>query len=259
MSRRTMCRQITLTTVPDFPLVEPGDELAAIIYGACARAFITIDDHDVVVIAQKIVSKTEGRYVELGEVTPSARARQLAQELHKDPRIVELILAESTEVIRAQNGVLIVAHRLGYVMANAGIDQSNISHENGERALLLPVDPDGSAAELKRRLDLAFGVACGVVINDSFGRAWRNGVVGVAIGAAGVDTLQNRINAPDLFDRPLRATEIGAADEIAAAASLLMGQADEGCPVVIVKGLEPATAPRPAAALIRPVAQDMFR
>ena len=254
-----MLHQLTLIAVPDFPLVEPGNELGSMICDACLKAGITPNDGDVVVIAQKIVSKAEGRYVNLSDVTPSAQATALATQLKKDPRLVELILSESTEIIRAQNSVLIVAHRLGYIMANAGIDQSNISHATGERALLLPADPDGSAADIKTKLDRTFNIECGVVINDSFGRPWRNGVVGVAIGAAGVGSLQSFVNAPDLFGRPLRVTEIAVADEIAAAASLLMGQAAEGCPVVILRGLKRSANPLPAAALIRPANQDLFR
>ena len=254
-----MFHQITLVAVPDFPLVEPGNELAAMISDACLNGGIAIGDGDVVVIAQKIVSKAEGRYVNLGDVTPSAQAKALAVKLNKDPRMVELVLSESTRIVRAENNVLIVAHRLGYIMANAGIDQSNISHADGERALLLPVDPDGSAANIKERLDRTFNIACGVVINDSFGRPWRNGVVGVAIGAAGVNSLQSFAGTPDLFGRPLRVTEIAIADEIAAAASLLMGQAAEGYPVVILRGLKRSANPRPAAALIRPASQDLFR
>jgi coenzyme F420-0:L-glutamate ligase / coenzyme F420-1:gamma-L-glutamate ligase len=254
-----MFHQLTLVAVPDFPLVEPGNELASMISGACLKAGIALNDGDVVVIAQKIVSKTEGRYVNLSDVTPSAQAKALAIQLKKDPRLVELVLSESTQIIRAENNVLIVAHRLGYIMANAGIDQSNISHAEGERALLLPVDPDGSAADIKERLDRTFNIECGVVINDSFGRPWRNGVVGVAIGAAGVNSLQSFANTPDLFGRPLRVTEIATADEIAAAASLLMGQAAEGCPIVILRGLKRSANPLPAAALIRPASQDLFR
>jgi coenzyme F420-0:L-glutamate ligase / coenzyme F420-1:gamma-L-glutamate ligase len=254
-----MFPQLSLIAIPEFPLVEPGNELASMIGDACLKAAITLDEGDVVVIAQKIVSKAEGRTVNLSDVTPSAQANALAGQLNKDPRLVELVLSESTQIIRAQNSVLIVAHRLGYIMANAGIDQSNISHAGGECALLLPVDPDGSAADIKAKLDRAFKIQCGVVINDSFGRPWRNGVVGVAIGAAGVDALQSFVNAPDLFGRPLRGTEIATADEIAAAASLLMGQAAEGYPVVILRGLKRSARPLPAAALIRPANQDMFR
>ena len=254
-----MFHRLTLIAVPDFPLVEPGNALASMICDACRKAGIALNDGDVVVIAQKIVSKAEDRYVNLSDVTASAQAKALASQLKKDPRLVELVLSESTQIIRAQNNVLIVAHRLGYIMANAGIDQSNISHASGERALLLPADPDGSAADIKAKLDRASKIECGVVINDSFGRPWRNGVVGVAIGAAGVDSLQSFVHAPDLFGRPLRVTEIAAADEIAAAASLLMGQAAEGYPVVILRGLKRSANPLPAAALIRPRSQDLFR
>jgi coenzyme F420-0:L-glutamate ligase/coenzyme F420-1:gamma-L-glutamate ligase len=254
-----MFHQLALVAIPNFPLVEPGNELGPMICEACQKAGIALKDGDVVVVAQKIVSKAEGRYVNLRDVTPSAQATTLAIQLKKDPRLVELILSESTQIIRAQNGILIVAHRLGYIMANAGIDQSNISHAAGERALLLPADPDGSAADIKAKLDRTFKIECGVVINDSFGRPWRNGVVGVAIGAAGVDSLQSFVNAPDLFGRPLRVTEIAVADEIAAGASLLMGQAAEGCPVVILKGLKPSANPVPAAALVRPASKDLFR
>jgi coenzyme F420-0:L-glutamate ligase / coenzyme F420-1:gamma-L-glutamate ligase len=254
-----MFHQLALIAVPDFPLVEPGNALASMISDACRTAGIALNDGDVVVIAQKIVSKAEGRYVNLNDVTPSTQAKALAIQLKKDPRLVELVLCESTHIIRAENSVLIVAHRLGYIMANAGIDQSNISHAEGERALLLPTDPDGSAADIKERLDRTFNIECGVVISDSFGRPWRNGVVGVAIGAAGVNSLQSFVNTPDLFGRPLRVTEIAIADEIAASASLLMGQAAEGCPVVILRGLKRSTHPLPAVALIRPASQDLFR
>ena len=254
-----MLHQLTLIAVPDFPLVEPGNEVGSMICEACLKAGIAPHDGDVVVIAQKIVSKAEGRYVNLSDVTPSAQSKALAIQLKKDPRLVELVLSESTQIIRAESNVLIVAHRLGYIMANAGIDQSNISHAEGERALLLPIDPDGSAAHIKERLDRTFNIECGVVINDSFGRPWRNGVVGVAIGAAGVNSLQSFVNRPDLFGRPLRVTEIATADEIAASASLLMGQAAEGYPVVILRGLKPSANPLPAAALIRPASQDLFR
>ena len=169
------------------------------------------------------------------------------------------MLSESSEVVRYRPNVLIVAHRLGYVMANAGIDQSNIEHTGEERVLLLPKDPDGSAAALKSRLDAAFNADVAVIINDSFGRPWRNGVVGVALGVAGLPSLIDMVGAPDMFGRPMQVTEIAVADEIAAGASLLMGQAAEGLPVVVVRGLSFAAAPRPASALIRPRERDMFR
>ncbi|MGL4556323.1 MAG: coenzyme F420-0:L-glutamate ligase, partial [Afipia sp.] len=169
-------------------------------------------------------------------------------------------LSESDEIVRHRPNVMIVAHRLGFVMANAGIDQSNIEHVNGEeRVLLLPRDPDGAAVQLKARFDAAFGARVGVIINDSFGRPWRNGVVGVALGAAGLPSLLDMIGEPDMFGRKMQMTEIAVADEIAAGASLLMGQAAEGLPVVIVRGLTFGAASRPASALVRPRERDMFR
>jgi coenzyme F420-0:L-glutamate ligase/coenzyme F420-1:gamma-L-glutamate ligase len=179
--------------------------------------------------------------------------------VHKDARLVEVILSESDEVVRRRRDVLIVAHRLGFVMANAGVDQSNIDSENGEHVLLLPRDPDASASALKTQLDREFGVNMGIVINDSFGRAWRNGVVGVALGAAGVPALWDMVGMPDLFGRQMRVTEVGLADEIAAAASLLMGQAAEGQPVVHLRGLVCDAPAVPASALLRAKALDLFR
>lgn len=250
-------RSVTYTALAGIPLIQPGDDLAAIVADAIAAAGIVPQDGDVLVVAQKIVSKAEGRYVDLSGVTPTSRALELAAATHKDARLVEVILAESSEVVRHAKDVLIVAHRLGYVMANAGVDQSNI--EGGDRVLLLPENPDASCAALKAALDRRFGVEVAVVINDSFGRAWRNGVVGVALGAAGLPALRNLIGTPDLFGRAMRVTEVAFADELAAAASLVMGQADEGTPVVHVRGLRWSEAPCNAAALIRPKHMDLFR
>jgi len=251
---------VTLTAVAGLPLIEPGMDLGAILIDGIRRAGITPHDRDVLVIAQKIVSKAEGRYVELRYVVPSVRAIELAARVQKDPRIVEVILSEAQEIVRYRKDVLIVAHRLGFVMANAGVDQSNIDHRDGnERVLLLPVNPDASCAVLKNRLDAAFAADLGVVINDSFGRAWRNGVVGVALGAAGLPSLQNRIGSPDLFGRALRVTEVAFADEIAAAASMSMGQGNEGLPLVHVRGLDWNEPSRNAATLLRPKEQDLFR
>jgi len=229
----------------------PGDDLARLIAPAGLR------DHDIVVLAQKIVSKAEGRLVRLSDVTPSPRARDLGEKADKDPRLVELILRESTEVVRATRGVLIVEHRLGFVMANAGIDASNI--DDPEQVLLLPVDPDGSARRLRDRLKEIAGVEVGVIINDSWGRAWRNGTVGMAIGAAGLPALVDMRGQPDMNGRILRVTEIGHADELAAAASLMMGQAAEGRPVVIVRGLGPPARDGKAAELVRAKQMDLFR
>jgi coenzyme F420-0:L-glutamate ligase / coenzyme F420-1:gamma-L-glutamate ligase len=251
---------VTLTAIPGIPLIEPGDDLAAILAAALREAGLALQDKDVLVVAQKIVSKAGGRYVELDAVRPSPRARELAAEIGKDPRHVEVVLAQSAEVVRHREGLLITEHRLGFVMANAGVDQSNIEHGQGrERVLLLPEDPDGACAALKAELDEAFEVDVGIVINDSFGRPWRNGVAGVAIGAAGIPSLKNLIGAPDLFGRPLRVTEIAFADEVAAAASMLMGQGAEGLPVVHVRGLRWSEPPVPAKDLIRPKHRDLFR
>lgn len=255
-----MVSSVTYTALPGLPLVEPGDDLVAIIADGVRRAGITMADGDIFVIAQKIVSKAENRYVDLADVTPSAQALELARTVGKDPRHIEVVLSESAEVVRCRQNVMIVAHRLGFVMANAGIDESNIAHGDGKaRVLLLPENPDASSAALREGLQRAFGVEIGVIINDSFGRPWRNGVVGVAIGSAGVPALQDMIGVPDLFDRAMRITEIAVADELAAAASLVMGQAAEGQPVVHVRGFRSTAAHRPAAVLARPKAQDMFR
>jgi coenzyme F420-0:L-glutamate ligase/coenzyme F420-1:gamma-L-glutamate ligase len=255
-----MAKSITYSAVTGIPLIKPGDDLAGIIVDALRAEGLPLQSGDVVVIAQKIVSKAEGRYVELRDVQPSEQARTLAEQIGKDPRYVEVVLSESAEVVRYRQNVLIVAHRLGFVMANAGIDQSNIRHLEGEeRVLLLPRDPDGSAAALKARLDAAFDSDIGVIINDSFGRPWRNGVVGVALGVAGLPSLLDMIGQPDMFGRPMQMTEIAVADEIAAGASLLMGQAAEGLPVVVVRGLRFDAAARPASALVRPRERDMFR
>jgi coenzyme F420-0:L-glutamate ligase / coenzyme F420-1:gamma-L-glutamate ligase len=250
-------KSLTLTALAGLPLVAPGDDLAALIIAALQRAEIAPDDGDVLVVAQKIVSKAEGRFVALGTIAPSPRAVALSKEVDKDARLVEVILSESSEVVRYGRGVLVVAHRLGFVMANAGVDQSNVGGDDS--ILLLPHDPDAAAAALKERLDGKFGVDLGVVINDSFGRAWRNGVVGVALGAAGVPSLRDMVGAPDLFGRAMRVTAIAVADEIAAAASLLMGQAAEGLPVVHVRGLEYDAPALPASALLRPKDRDLFR
>ena len=251
---------VTLTPLGGFPLVEPGDDVAGLLVDGLRRNAIAPQDDDVLVLAQKIVSKAEGRYVRLRDVVPSPRAKALAAETDKDPRMVELILSESREVVKYMRGVLIVEHRLGFVMANAGIDQSNIDHPDGdERALLLPLDPDASCARLKDRLHAAFGVRVAVVVNDSFGRPWRQGVTGVALGAAGVPSLLDLIGAPDLFGRAMRITEVAVADEIAAAASMVMGQTDAGTPVVHIRGMRWDAPARPAADLLRPKQRDMFR
>lgn len=254
-----MARSITYTALPDIPLIQPGDDLVQIITDGVKRAGIEVAAGDIFVLAQKVVSKSENRYVYLDNVVPSARALELAKIVGKDPRHIEIVLSESTEVVRTRKNVMIVAHRLGFVMANAGIDESNIEQGNGHRVLLLPENPDASCDNLKAGIERQFGVSVGVVMNDSFGRPWRNGVVGVAVGSAGIPSLQSMIGEPDLFSRPMQVTEIAIADELAAAASLVMGQAAEGQPIVHVRGFSNPAPVNTASALVRPKEQDMFR
>jgi coenzyme F420-0:L-glutamate ligase/coenzyme F420-1:gamma-L-glutamate ligase len=255
-----MIRDVSLRALTGIKLVEPGDRLGGIAVEAFAENGLVPEAGDILVVAQKIVSKAEGRLVDLASVEPSTAATALAAELDKDPRFVEVVLSESRRVVRHRPGLLIVEHRLGFVMANAGIDHSNVRSTDGaERVLLLPVDPDGSARALRADLLAAFGVEIGVIISDSFGRAWRKGTVGVALGAAGLPALVDLRGHPDLFERPLMVTETGFADEIAAAAGLVMGQADEGVPMVLVRGLSWSAPECPASALVRPAEHDLFR
>jgi coenzyme F420-0:L-glutamate ligase/coenzyme F420-1:gamma-L-glutamate ligase len=242
---------LQLFALPGLPMVQAGDDLAAQLSAAMARAGLAPEPGDVLAIAQKIVSKAEGRSIALASVAPSQAARDLATQTGKDARLVELILSESERVVRARPNLIIVKHRLGFVMANAGIDQSNVG-EDGQ-ALLLPRDPDASAAALAARLGLP------VVITDSFGRAWRRGTVGVAIGAAGLPALQDLRGRPDLFGRTLMVSITGFADEIAAAAGLVMGQGAEGIPAVLLRGLAWSGAVNPAAELLRPAQEDLFQ
>ncbi|MEX2149534.1 MAG: coenzyme F420-0:L-glutamate ligase [Steroidobacteraceae bacterium] len=252
--------ELQLWAVPGLALVGVGDDLADLIVGRLQSAGRELLGDDVLVIAQKIVSKSEGRLVDLATVVPSQRATDIAREVLKDPRLVEVILGESRRIVRSGKNVLIVEHRLGFVMANAGVDQSNVAGEaGGEFALLLPVDPDASAERLRAAIKRRTRRDVAVVISDSFGRPWRTGTVGVAIGCAGLPALLDLRGDPDLYGRPLRVTVVGHADEIAAAASLVMGQADEGRPVVVVRGLVRSRKPAPAAALIRPADEDLFR
>ncbi len=251
---------MSLTALPGIPRIKAGDDLATIVLDGVAAAGLQLADGDVLVLAQKIVSKAEGRAVALHTVTPSARARDMAPQIDKDPRLVQLILEESSEVLRTRPGVIVVVHRLGYVLANAGIDASNVESPDGhERVLLLPRDPDASCARLRDAIRARTGKDVGVVINDSLGRAWRNGTVGVALGAAGLPGLLDQRGQTDLNGRVLRVTEIGVADEVAAAASLLMGQAAEGRPIVLLRGFPHRRREGNAAELIRPKQLDMFR
>lgn len=253
---------LTLTCLPGIPIIRPGDNLVELIGISLQNAGIVLQDGDILVLAQKIVSKAEGRLVNLVKVTPSSKALELAVQIEKDPRLVELVLQESRAVLRTRPGTIIVEHRLGFVCANAGIDHSNVAglgDEGAEWVLLLPQDPDASASRIRQGLEQAFQVRLGVMIIDSHGRAWRQGTVGVAIGVSGLPALVDLRGYPDLFDYTLRITQVGAADELAAAASLIMGQAAEGTPVVHVRGFPYPLREGSFTELLRPKEQDLFR
>ena len=255
-----MTSSLALHALPGIPMVQPGDDLAGLIEAALARAALALQPGDVLVLAQKIVSKAEGRIVEIPDVTASAEAIELAQTVQKDPRVVQVILDQSVRVVRARPNLLIIEHRRGWVMANAGIDHSNVATQDGtERVLLLPEDPDASAERLRARLAPSAGGRLGIVISDSFGRAWRRGTAGIAIGAAGLPALVDLRGNPDLFGRILEVSISGFADEIAAAASLLQGQGAEGQPVILVRGRSWSQPAMGAAHLVRPPQEDLFR
>lgn len=249
---------LELTAVPHIPDIHPGDDLARLLLAALAQSDIALQDGDVLAVAQKIVSKAEGRLVRLADVEPDAEAQRVADATGKDSRLVALILQESSGISRMKPGVLVTHHRLGFTSANAGIDQSNVGSGN-DTVLLLPLDPDGSAAALRDRILAETGVAVGVVITDSHGRPFRLGTVGVAIGVAGIPALWDRRGELDRYGYVLQHTDVGVADEIAAAAGLLMGQAAEGMPLVIVRGLHLPLQDGCAADLNRPPALDMYR
>jgi len=256
----TAAPTLALFALPGIPRLAPGADLARVVLDGLDRAGLLLQPGDIVVLAQKIVSKAEDRFVVLDRVTPSPRAQELAKQVDKDARLIQLVLDESTEVLRTRPGVIVVAHRLGYVLANAGIDASNVESPDGrERVLLLPRDPDASCRAIRDGLRAATGTNVAVVVNDSLGRAWRNGTVGVALGAAGMPGLLDLRGQPDMNGRTLRVTEIGVADEVAAAASLVMGQADEGKPIVLVRGFPYALRDGTAAELIRAKNLDLFR
>lgn len=253
---------LILTGLKTIPIIQEGDDLTFMILTALQNEGIILEDGDILILAQKIVSKAEGRWVNLVNVSPSSQAIELAEQIEKDPRLVELVLRESNEVLRTRSGTIIVEHRLGFVCANAGIDHSNVAGEGNsteEWVLLLPEDPDRSAQVLRERLEASSGVRLGVMIIDSHGRAWRLGVVGVAIGLAGLPGLVDLRGYSDLCGYTLRITQIGIADELAAAASLVMGQAAEGIPVVHVRGFPYPLREGAMKELLRPKERDMFR
>jgi coenzyme F420-0:L-glutamate ligase/coenzyme F420-1:gamma-L-glutamate ligase len=254
--------KLTLTPLPGLPAIQTGDDLASLIFEAMTRIDLSLENDDILVLAQKIVSKSEERLVNLSAVSPSPAAYELAKRVDKDVRLLELILRESKEVLRTRGEVIIVEHRLGFICANAGIDHSNVRQKmdnEDQWVLLLPEDPDASAQKIRERLEAASGARLGVMIIDSHGRAWRLGTVGVAIGLSGMPVLVDLRGQPDLFDFKLQVTQVGAADELAAAASLVMGQAAEGTPVVHVRGFPYPLREGSSTELLRPKELDLFR
>jgi coenzyme F420-0:L-glutamate ligase/coenzyme F420-1:gamma-L-glutamate ligase len=255
-----MPNRVEIIGLPGVPMVEPGDDLAALAVSALVDAGIAPESGDVLVIAQKIVSKAEDRFVDVTQVTPSEAAKTLAAQTGKDPRFCEVVLSESKRIVRHRENLIIAEHRRGWVMANAGIDHSNVAPgDDRDRVLLLPVDPDASARAIREELVASYRVPIAVVISDSFGRPFRRGTVGIALGTAGLPSVIDWRGYPDLFGRALEVTETGFADEIAAAASLVMGQADEALPMVLVRGLHWTAPEADGSALVRPPEHDLFR
>ncbi len=249
---------ITLFPLEGIPRIQPGDDLVALLAEAMAR-WGGPQMGDVLVVAQKIVSKAEGRLVRLSEVVPSPRAHELARITGKDPRLVEVILWDTAEVLRARPGLIIVEHRLGFICANAGVDRSNVAPEGEDVVLRLPEDPDMSARRIREGLQQRFGVEIGVVIADSHGRAHRKGVIGVAIGVSGLPALEDWRGRQDLFGYTLQHTEVALGDLLASAATLLLGQAAEGIPAVLIRGVPFTPREGSARELIRERAFDLFR
>lgn len=255
-----MEQTLTLYAVKGIPLVKPGDDLFEIINKAISKSSERLQNGDILVIAQKIVSKVENRIISLNDVEPSREALKIALETDKDPRQIELVLRESREIIRHRPGVIIVEQNLGIIMANAGIDHSNIENEGDEvQVLLLPEDPDETCRKLQTQIRETLNVSIGVIINDSVGRAWRVGTTGLAIGVAGLPAVVDLRGEKDIFGRELLVSEQAVADELASAASLLQGQASEKLPVVIVRGFNSDAPHQNASALIRDKEMDMFR
>jgi coenzyme F420-0:L-glutamate ligase / coenzyme F420-1:gamma-L-glutamate ligase len=251
--------QLTLTALPDIPLIQKGDDLAAIILQGLRDARIELLDDDILVLAQKIVSKAEGRMVRVVDVTPSQAAIELAKQSGKDPRLCEIILWDTREVVRIREGLIIVETKDGWVCANGGLDRSNVAPHDDEWVLRLPEDADRSARQLRARLRELTSRSVGVIINDSHGRAWRNGAVGVAIGVAGLAAVEDLRGQYDLFGYQLQVTTVGSADQIASAASLLQGQAAEGLPIVHVRGAPISRRDGSAREIVRAKSQDLFR
>lgn len=254
---------LTLTPIPGIPLIKPGDDLVNIIAQKAKDSSLRLKNGDIWVLAQKIVSKSENRLFNLIEVVPSARAFEIANRTKKDPRFVELVLRESKSILREVPGALIVEHNNGFICANAGIDHSNVEGSKEKNPedwyLLLPKNSDESARQIRIGLENLFNLRFGVMIIDSHGRAWRNGTVGTTIGISGVPGLVDLRGKPDIYGYRLQITQIGAADELAAAASLVMGQAAEMQPVVLVRGFPYPLRDACINELLRPEDEDLFR
>lgn len=250
---------LSLYALTGIPLVQTGDDLVGFMLNSLEQMGLMLEPHDILIVSSKVISKSEGRWVDLRTVTPSPEAEHLARETDKDARLVELILQESASVSRYRKGVLIVRHRLGFTSANAGIDHSNVGMGGDDWVLLLPRDPDDSARRMRADLGARCGVAPGIVISDTHGRPFRQGNAGVAIGLAGLPGLLDLRGQEDLFGRELRATIVAVADAVAAAAGLVSGEADEGQPVVLLRGLMLPEADDTAAGLNRDPDQDLYR
>lgn len=251
-------RHLQAWALEDFPEVRADDNLAELIVSGLAHNQLVLQDSDVLVVASKILSKSENRWVDLTNITPSAEAQELADLTRKDPRYVEVVLQESVGISRAKPHVLVVQHKLGWVSANAGIDQSNIGPHQTEKVLLLPKDPDGSALALQVQLGETFGCAVGIIITDTHGRPFRMGNINIALGASGLPTLIDQRGQMDRDGRSLEITMTAYADQVAAMAGLLMGEAAEGCPVVLVRGLDLSGEHGNGQDLIRPAHQDLY-
>jgi len=251
-------RAIAMYAPEHFPDVRPGMDLPALIIDVLRDSSLLPQDGDILVIAQKVVSKAEGRIVDLREVVPSSRALALAAEAERDPRLVEVILREARAILRVRPGLIIAEHRLGFICANAGVDHSNVGR--GEDVVtLLPSDPDASARSIKQAVDSAFRTHVAVIINDSHGRPFREGAVGVCIGVAGIEPLHSYVGKVDRYGYVLKTSVEAIADEVASAATLLMGQADEGRPLVLIRGVAFARGEGSARALLRDPSRDLFR
>lgn len=253
-------KNLELLAIENIPLIEPGDDLVSILIQTIKEEKIKLRRGDILVIAQKVVSKSENRYAYLNDVAPSSEAIRIAKNSDKDPKLVQLILNESVKVIRQGRGVIVVENKLGFIHANAGIDKSNIeSDTDNPKVLLLPKDPDNSALKIKEEIFRQTKLKVGIIINDSSGRAWRKGIVGIAIGSSGVEVLLNLRGQKDLYGNALEITEVGRVDEIASAASLLMGQANEGLPVILVRGIPETSKVNNVKSILRDKSEDLFR